>query len=295
MATSQYNNARNGANLDETVLSPQNVNARQFGKILSLPVDGDVYAQPLYLPQVNIPGKGVHNVLFVATEHDSVYAFDADAASPTPLWHASLLPADGVTGPVPGNDVLCPFISPQIGITSTPVIDTETGTLYVLSRTKTARSRSDIRYTQHLHAIAITTGVEKFDGPVQIRASVPGGGAGSSGGTVEFDPLRENPRGALLLSKGSVYLTWASSCDVGPYHGWIMAYDAKTLRQQAVLNTSPDSAESGIWMSDTGPVADEQGRVYVVTGNGEFNANSDGGRDYGDTVLQLGRRGNQLS
>lgn len=294
ITTSQYDNARSGANVSENILSPRNVNVHQFGKIRSLPVDGDVYAQPLYLPNVNLPGKGIHNVLFIATEHDSVYAFDADQNSPTPLWHANLLPAGKLAGPVLDSDVQCPFISPEIGITSTPVIDMATGALYVLARAKIWTSRSNIHYVQQLHALAITTGAEKFGGPVEIHASVAGTGAGSSGGEVTFDALRENPRSALLLVNGSVYLSWASSCDVGPYHGWVMAYDARSLRQQAVLNTSPDSAESGIWLSDTGPAADRLGNVYVVTGNGQFDANAKGGRDYGDTALKLRLQGNRF-
>lgn len=294
ITTSQYDNARSGANTSESRLSPQNVNLRQFGKLWSLPVDGDVYAQPLYFPGLPIPGKGVHNVLFVATEHDSVYAFDADSRATTPLWQAHLLPPGTQAAPLSDSDVRCPFISPEIGITSTPVLDVATGTLYVLARAKTWKSRWSIQYVQHLHALAVTTGNEKFGGPVEIRASVPGTGAGSSGGQVKFDPLRENPRSALLLVNGSVYLTWASSCDVGPYHGWVMAYDARTLHQQAVLNTSPGAAESGIWLSDTGPAADQSGNVYVVTGNGVFEANASGGNQYGDSALRLRLRGNQL-
>lgn len=294
IATSQYGNARNGANVSENILSPRNVNVHQFGKVWSLPVDGDVYAQPLYLPHVNFPGKGVHNVLFVVTEHDSVYAFDADKNSPTPLWRRSVLPSGKLAAPVSDSDVQCPFISPEVGITSTPVIDMATGTLYVLARVKIWTSRSSVRYLQQLHALAITSGAEMLNSPTEIRASVAGTGVGSSGGEVSFDPLRENPRSALLLVNGSVYLAWASSCDVGPYHGWVMAYDARTLRQQAVLNTSPDSAESGIWLSDTGPAADRSGNVYVVTGNGAFDANAQGGRDYGDTALKLRLQGDRL-
>ena len=295
ITTSQYDNRRTGANRNETILNPNNINVRQFGKIASLPVDGDVYAQPLYLPNINIPGRGVHNLLFIATEHDSVYAFDADQKSPTPLWHVRLLPPGQPATPVPASDAQCPFISPEIGITSTPVLDAETGTLYVLARVKIWKSRSSAQFRQQLHALAVTSGVEKFGGPIEIRASVAGSGAGSSGGEVRFDALRENPRGALLLVNGSVYLTWASSCDVGPYHGWVMAYDARNLQQQAVLNTSPDAAESGIWLSDTGPAADRFGNVYVVTGNGVFAANAEGGRDYGASALKVRLQGNQLS
>jgi hypothetical protein len=151
----------------------------------------------------------------------------------------------------------------------------------------------DTEYFQHLHALAITTGAEKFGGPKLVTASVPGKGAGSSGGQVRFDPLRENPRAALLLVGSTLYLSWASSCDVGPYHGWLMAYSAKTLEQKAVLNITPDGSEGGIWESDTGPAADASGNIYVPTGNGTFSAAS-GGRDYGDSVLKLGLAGSSI-
>jgi hypothetical protein len=287
VTTSQYDNARTGANLHETTLTPENVNARQFGKLFSLKVDGDIYAQPLYLPGVEIPAKGKHNVVFVATEHNSVYAFDAEGRPATPLWQVSFLSAAGIAT-VPSQDVSCPFIRPEIGITPTPVIDRETGTLYVLARTKERQGvLQSARYVQKLHALAITTGAEKFGGPVEIKAAVQGRGAANSGGQIEFDPLRELPRAALLLSNGNVYLTWASSCDVAPYHGWVMTYDARTLAQTGVFNTSPDAEESGIWQGDTGPAADRDGNVFVVTGNGKFDAAESGGRDYGDTVLKL--------
>lgn len=294
MVTSQHDNMRTGANVSEQILKPANVNVSQFGKVFSYPVDGAVFAQPLYLPNVDVPGRGVHNVVFIATEHDSVYAFDADRAQSTPLWHVNLLPPGDRVTTVSDSDVRCPFISPEVGITSTPVIDLETGTLYVLARAKRRREGTGAEYTQKLHALAITTGVEKFGGPVEISASVEGDGVDSYKGQLKFDPLRENPRAALLLVKGHVYLTWASSCDVGPYHGWVMTYDAHTLKQEAVMSTSPDSAESGIWMSDTGPAADEQGNVYVVTGNGAFDANNGKGRDYGDSALRLSLKGGQL-
>jgi len=268
MTTSQYDNARTGANLAETVLTPQDVNSRQFGKVFSFRVDGDIYAQPLYLPGVEIPGKGTHNVVFIATEHDSVYAFDADGKTTDPLWKVNFLASGAST--VSARDVQCPFITPEIGITPTPVIDLTSGTLYVLARTKESN-----RAVQRLHALAITTGVEKFGGPTEIKAS-------------GFDPLRELPRAGLLLANDQVYLTWASSCDVATYHGWIMAYDAHTLAQTAVFNTSPDAEESGIWQGDAAPAADEQGNVFVATGNGKFDA-APNGRDYGDSVLKLDR------
>jgi hypothetical protein len=285
VTTSQYDNARSGANRFETALTPRNVNVRHFGKRLTLKVDGDVYSQPLFLTGLDIPGKGRHDVLFVATEHDSVYAFDAYGHPASPLWRVNFL-RKGVTT-VPADDVQCPFIEPEVGITPTPVIDEDTGTLYVLARTKEQTgSQRSAHYTQRLHALAVTTGVEKFGGPVDIKATINGKGTSSQSGKVEFDPLRENPRASLLLANGLVYLTWASSCDVGPYHGWVMAYDAQTLKQKAVFNASPDGGDSGIWASDTGPAADESGNLFLATGNGGFDA-AKGGRDYGDSALKL--------
>lgn len=284
MTTSQVDNARTGATLRETILTPRNVNARQFGKLFAMKVDGDVYAQPLFVPEVEVPGKGKHDVVFVATEHDSVYAFDAYGSPAAPLWHVSFL-KDGATT-LPENDTECFFIRPEVGITSTPVIDLQSGTLYVLARTKNGHMISSNEFHQRLHALAITNGVEKLGGPVEIAAKVQGKGDGSSGGSVAFDPLKENPRAALLLSKGRVYLSWASACDVGPYHGWVMAYDARTLRQKAVFNDSPDADDGGIWESDTGIAADDDGNVYVATGNGRFDV-AKGGRDYGDSLVKL--------
>jgi hypothetical protein len=285
VTTSQYDNARSGANRFETALTPRNVNVRRFGKLFTLKVDGDVYSQPLFLKGLDIPGKGRHDVLFVATEHDSVYAFDAYGHPASPLWRVTFL-RKGVTT-VPADDVQCPFIEPEVGITSTPVIDEDTGTLYVLVRTKeqTGSPRS-AHYTQRLHALAVTTGIEKFGGSVEINATVNGRGTGSQSGKVKFDPLRQNPRASLLLANGLIFLSWASSCDVGPYHGWVMAYDVPTLKQKAVFNASPDGDDSGIWASDTGPAADEHGNLFLATGNGRFDAVK-GGRDYGDSLLKL--------
>ncbi len=291
--TSQYDNLRTGATSNEKVLTPQNVNAKQFGRLGAFKVDGAVYAQPLFIPSVDIPGKGKYDVLFVATEHDSVYAFDANRAGDPPLWHISLLDERRGSSTVPARDVQCSFIQPEVGITSTPVIDLKTGTLYVLARTMIDPTFGSKEYFQHLHALAITTGVEKFDGPKLISASVPGKGAGGENGQVRFDPLHENPRASLLLVNDTLYLTWASSCDLGPYHGWVMAYDAQTLAQKAVLNTTPDGDQGGIWASDTGPGADTADNIYVPTGNGTFDASS-GGRDYGDSVLKLMLQGSSI-
>jgi hypothetical protein len=286
VTTSQYDNSRSGATPNERYLTPLNVNDKKFGKLGAFKVDGAVYAQPLFVPSVDVPHKGHHDLIFIATEHDSVYAFDAYSPNSAPLWQVSLLDQTKGSVAVSEDDAQCPFIRPEIGITSTPVIDIRTGTLYVLTRTRIRHAVGANEYFQHLHALAITTGVEKFGGPKLIAASVPGRGAGRSNREVPFDPLHENPRAALTLANNSVYLTWASSCDVDPYHGWVMAYDPQTLAQKAVLNVNPDGSEGGIWLSDTGPAVDSEGNLYVPTGNGTFDATS-GGRDYGDSVLKL--------
>jgi hypothetical protein len=279
--TAQYDNARTGANLHETVLTPKNVNAAQFGRLWNWTVDGDVYAQPLYMPGLEIPGKGVHDVVFVATEHNGVYAFDA-ASKAEPLWRVSFL-GPGVTT-VPARNAQCPFISPEIGVTGTPVIDAASKTLYVLARTM----ESGERVYQRLHALDLATGAERPGSPVLIRATVTVPGLlGILRREIAFHSLFENPRAALLLANGRVYLSWGSACDVMPYYGWVLAYDARTLQQVGVFNTAPDAGESGIWQGDAGIAADQDGSVYAVTGNGKFTA-ATGGRDYGDSILKLG-------
>ncbi len=200
VTTSQYDNSRSGANLHETTLTARNVNADHFGRLFSLRVDGDVYAQPLYLPGVEIQGKGKHDVVFVATEHDSVYAFDAQGEPRTPLWHVNFTNTEQGITTVDGRDVQCPFINPEVGITSTPVIDPGTGTLYVLARTKSGNKASGFHYIQRLHAIDVTSGAERAGSPVDVHASIKGSG---SAGDINFDPLIENPRSALLLAGGT--------------------------------------------------------------------------------------------
>jgi hypothetical protein len=293
IATAQYDNARTGANLLETILTPQNVNVGQFGRISFFPVDGDVYAQPLYVPKLEIPGKGTHNVVFIATEKDSVYAFDADATSAEPLWQVSFVDAKKYISPVSNRDVFCPFIQPDVGITSTPVIDLSSKTLYALARTREAENGKWV-FRQKLHALDLVTGAEKLGGPITIRAWFQGDKSLFSKGISEFDPLRENQRAALLLVNNNVFITWASSCDVGPYYGWVMSYDTRTLKQTGVLNVSPGAKESGIWQADAGPAADGSGNVYLITGNGKFTAAS-GGRDYGDSVLKIALTPNGLA
>ena len=292
--TAQYDNKRTGANLNETILTPANVNASKFGKLFVLPVEGDVYAQPLYVPKIEIPGKGFHNVVFVATESDSVYAFDAAGQPASPLWHVSFINPRAGINPVPAHATRCSFVAPNVGITSTPVIDPATRTMYILARTS-ERVNGEERFFQRLHAIDITTGAEKPGSPVLIRASLNTPWFfGLLNHEVTFHALFENPRAALLLSKGTLYIAWGSSCDVGPYYGWVLAYDARTLKQTGVFNASPDSGESGIWQADAGIAADDAGNVYAVTGNGRFTVSS-GGRDYGDTVLKLAFQNGSLA
>ena len=283
--------ARTGQNLQETVLSTGNVNAAQFGKLFSYAVDGFVYAAPLYVENLAIPNQGFHNVVYVATEHDSVYAFDADRDIGAPLWQVSFInPPAGVTT-VPNEDVLSGDIVPEIGITGTPVIDPSSGTLYVVAKTKEIGD-----YVQRLHALDITTGAEKFGGPVVIQASVPGTGDGNDGnGYVPFNPLRQHNRSGLVLSNGVVYLPFASHGDNGPYHGWLLGYDAGTLVQVRVFNTSPNAGLGGIWQAGGAPAVDPNGDIFLETGNGGFDADAPGGLDYGDSFLRLSTSGGSLS
>jgi len=286
--TYHYDDARTGQNTQETTLSPANVASSTFGLKFTQRVDGYVYAQPLYVPGVNIPGQGTHNVVYVATENDSVYAFDADTGRPTnprPLWRAKLLDRTLGERAVPSRDTNCADLIPKVGITSTPVIDPGTSTLYVLAKVKQRGSQ----YAQKLHALDLATGVEKLGGPVVIQATVSGTGDGSNGGTIAFDPLREHQRAALTLANGNVYIAWASHCDNGPYHGWVMAYDQTSLAQVAVYNTTPDGGLGGVWQSGGGPALDAGGNLFLATGNGTFDAQqpTPPNDDYGDTLLQL--------
>ncbi|HZT32458.1 MAG TPA: hypothetical protein VFA33_21390 [Bryobacteraceae bacterium] len=288
--TYQYDNTRAGANLKETVLTPGNVNANQFGKLFAYPVDGYVYGQPLYLAGVPMPGKGAHNVVYVATEHDSVYAFDADSnAGPNaaPLWQVSFLnPAAGVTT-VPYQDTRCDQIVPEIGITSTPVIDPASGTLYVVAMTKESL-KGVVGYVHRLHALDVSTGAERPGSPVTIQASYPGTGEGGS--TLVFQPRNYKQRPGLLLLNGVVYTAWSSHCDIGVYHGWLIGYDARSLQQVAVYNNTPNGNEGSFWASGAAPAADAAGNIYLVAGNGTFDS-STGGPDLGESYIKLSPAG----
>jgi hypothetical protein len=272
-------NQRTGQNLTETILTPTNVNSKTFGKLFSYPVDGQVYAQPLYVYNVTVPSQGVHNVVYVATENDTVYAFDADGLTTTPLWQDSLIQNGGTAVPCAVTGA-CTGISPTFGITGTPVIDGNSGTMYVV-----ALSVENGTYIQRLHALDITSGAEKFGGPVVIQASVPGTGGGSVGGQIAFQAVHECQRTALLLSNGIVYMGWGTFA-YSPWHGWIMGYNAQTMKQVAVWNDTANGIHGGIWNSGSGFNADIQGNVYVMTGDGTFDANT-GGTEYSDSFVRL--------
>jgi fibronectin type 3 domain-containing protein len=289
--THHSDNARTGQNLNETVLTSTNVTAATFGKLFSYPLDGAAYASPLYVADVDIPGRGYHNVVYVATQHNSVYAFDADGASGAPLWQASFInPGAGVTA-VPASETgECCDITPEIGISGTPVIDPSTGTLYVVAKTKEVVGPTT-RYVQRLHALDITTGAEKFGGPVEIQASAPGSGTGSQGGQISFNPLRENQRPALLLSNGVVYIAFGSHGDNQPYHGWVLGYSATTLQPVMAFLTTPNGTGGGIWLSNAGPATDSAGNIYFATANGTFNASTG---DYADSIVKISPDGTVL-
>jgi len=272
--TYHNNLARLGVNSTETLLTLGNVNTNSFGKLFAYPVDGFVYAQPLILTNVAIPGKGVHNVLYVVTEHESAYAFDADSnagANAAPLWQVSFL-INGATT-VPAGDVGTSDITPEIGITSTPVIDPATGTIYIEAKTKEAGV-----YVHRLHALDVTTGSERanFNSPVVIVATnYPGVGSGDNDGAghVLWNPMREHNRPALALLNGNIYIAYASHGDNTPYHGWLFAYNAtNVLQQTSVYNATPNGGLGGFWQGGGGPAIDASGNIYLMTGNGSFNA-----------------------
>ncbi len=275
--TQHNDNARTGANLNETLLNASNVNVSGFGRIFSRAVDGQIYAQPLIVSSLPMPDGKNHNVVFVATEHNSVYAYDADDPNAAaPLWQVNLGPS------VPVADVIVSDIDIEVGITSTPVIDLATQTLYVVAKTKENGS-----YFQRLHALDITTGAERANSPATLQATLPGTGWGSDGqGNTAYNPLKQNQRPALLLSQGVLYIASASHGDQGPYHGWVLAYDAATLTYVSAWNDTPAGGGGGIWQSGQGPAADDDGNVYVQTGNGSFNA-SFGGGDYSESFVKL--------
>src|SRR5580704_16637381 len=270
VTTYHYDNLRTGQNTHETTLTHSNVNSSTFGLLGAFPVDGHVDAQPLYLSGVAIAGQGTKNVLYVVTEHDSVYAFDADSVtstSATTFWHSSVLAA----GETSSDDRGCGQVTPEIGITSTPVIDRTRNAIYLVAVSKTSGGS----YVHRFHALNLTTGAELFGGPTTITATYPGSGANSSNGSVVFDPSQYNERPGLLEVGGTIFTTWGSHCDGGPYTSWVMAYSADTLHQTGVINMVPNGNEGGIWMAGAAPGADASGNIYFIIGNGDFGTTLD--------------------
>ena len=282
--------SRSGQNLSESTLTPANVTSSSFGLLRNLPVDGKVDAQPLYVSHLSVSGSA-HNVVFVATEHDSVYAFDADSGSV--LWQVTLLAAGEALSDTRG----CNQVIPEIGVTSTPVIDRSAGAhgiLYVVAMSKDASST----YHQRLHALDLATGAELLNGPAEITAAYPT----AAGGATMFSPGQYEERAALLLLNGTIYTSWTSHCDIDPYFGWIIAYSESTLARTAVLNVAPNSGGVGpaIWMSGGGPAADSAGNIYLLTANGAFETTLDENgfpknQDYGNSFLKISTAGGSLS
>ena len=291
VVTYHDDNARTGQNLSETTLTLGNVNSTNFGKLFTLATDGKVNAEPLYLSQLSVNGNS-HNVVFVASEHGTVYAFEADTGAM--LWKVSTL----LAGEAPSDDHGCGQISPEIGITSTPVIDRNSGphgTIYVV-----AMSKNGSTYHQRLHALDVTTGAEEFGGPKEITATYPGSGDNSSAGTVTFDPAKYAQRSGLLLMNGVIYTAWTSHCDSRPYTGWLISYDEKTLAQVSVLNVTPNGNEGAIWMSAAGLAADSSGNIYFLDGNGTFDTTLNGSGfptqgDYGNAFLKISTTNNKMA
>jgi len=291
--TWRYDLTHAGQNTSETALTPANVNPTSFGKLFSLPVDGTVYAQPLYVPNLKMSDGLFHNVVFVATENDSVYAFDADSntgANANPLWHASLLTAAHGAGPgataVPYTDTGSPDVAPTVGITGTPAINLASNTIYLVANTK-----ENGAYFSRLHAINIITGAEQANSPANITATVAGTGTGSSGGQLSFSALWENQRTALNYYNGYVYFGYAAHGDLQPWHGWLFAYNATTLAQSAFLCLSPNDYGAGVWASGAGMPIDEDapgGRMFVATGNGHSTTPPyNGTTEFGESIINF--------
>ncbi|MDE3065919.1 MAG: hypothetical protein KGJ60_00055 [Verrucomicrobiota bacterium] len=285
--TQHNDNNRSGDNLNEIVLNVADVNTNQFGLLYSRPVDDQIYAQPLVMTNVSVPGRGTRNLVIVATVNDTVYAYDADDPAVTqPYWTDSFIAPPNIvpprntdmTGACGGN---YHDFTGNIGIVGTPVIDPAGGTIYLLARTKEI-SGTTTNFVQRLHALDVATGAERSNSPVVVTATYPGAGDGSAGGMLTFDPQRENQRCALALANGIVYITWASHCDWGPYHGWVIGYNATNLQRAVTYVDTPNGSEGGVWMSGQAPAADANGNIYVTTGNGTVDA-----MDYGESFLKL--------
>ena len=270
---------RTGANSAETALNTSNVTTGIFGKLFSLPVDAQIYAQPLYVPSVAIPGKGTHNVLYVATENNSVYAFDGDSPSQVLLWHVNLGPAVQTSSLLTDG---CSDLCPQVGITSTPVIDLSRQAIYVAAEETNAQGQPVF----YLHSLNIANGLERTGSPILISGQVSGSGTGSSNGVLVFSAQELFQRPALLEINGDIYVAFGAHQDNGNWNGWIFSYDGLSLRRLAVKCTTPNGSGAGIWQGGAGLASDGLGNIYAATGNGDFTA-AYGGSDYGDSVIKL--------
>lgn len=263
--TYDYENMRMGQNTSEKILTPTLVSSSSFGSLGMFKVDGLVDSQPLYLSDVTIPNVGPRNVLYVATEHGTVFAFDADSAGGSiTLWSASTW----LPGETSSDSRNCDLLKPEIGITSTPVIDRSRNAIYVVAATVDAKGN----YYHRLHALDITTGKELFGGPITISATYPGTGDNSSNGILAFDPAQYFDRASLVELNGNIYTTWSSHCDTRPYTSWVIAYSASSLQQTGVFNMVPNGSEGGIWMSGAAPAVDASGNIYFIIGNGDFDS-----------------------
>ena len=290
--TYHNDNARTGQTLHEEILTLANVNTNHFGKLWVLPVDGKVDAEPLYAAGVSIPGKGSRNVLFVVTEHDSAYAFDADSTNL--FWKASM----SGTGETPSDNRGCFQVTPEIGITATPVIDRQlgpNGTMFLVAMSK----NSSGQYFQRLHALDLSNGSNLVPA-VAVAATYPGVGDNSHNGSVVFDPGQYKERPGLLLLGGVLYTAWSSHCDIRPYTGWLMGYDEQTLTQLTVLNFTPNGNEGSVWMSGAGLAADPDNNIYFLAANGTFDTTLDASGfpsqgDYGNAFVKLSTAGNTLA
>jgi hypothetical protein len=281
--TWRNDNARSGINSEELALSPSTVNSTSFGKLFSCPVDGYIYAEPLYVPNLAIPGSGTHNVLFVATENDSVYAFDADANPCVQIWHTSLIPSGSQAIATPNLIITGTDIVPYVGITGTPVIDIHSSTLYAVAAIQT--TGASLPFTQRLYALNLATGA--------LEIKVNGAPIASpSGQAFPYFPTYQNQRAALLLENGTVYVAFGSFGGEGEYNGWLFAYDSASLNQTGVFDVTPSGFQGGIWQSGGGPSADSNHNVFVVSGDGTFNAGrTEINYDYGNSFLRLADTG----
>lgn len=292
---------RTGWNDHESALNQKNVKAGPFAKLFSYTVDDQVYAQPLVVTGVSIPAIGIRDLVLVATVNNSVYAFDADSLRTNPYWKVTLNPAGtrppknrDMTGACGGNNNYQDF-SNNIGIIGTPVIDKAAQTIYLVTRSITTDG-SNV-FSQYLHALNLTTGAERSGSPVSITAQVNGNGLDNVNGVITFNPQKQNQRPGLLLLNGIVYIGYASHCDWQPYHGWLLGYDATTLQQRIVYNTTPGGSEAGIWMSGAAPSADQAGNIWLSTGNGTLGTGNNPAEltNRGESFLKLTPSGNTLT